>query len=97
MKHPNRAPHNPAFKKVRPSVIKRDDRRCVKCGSSVRIEVHHVKGYTENNPADLQTLCYLCHGVAPMDGAYRIPSRKPTALAAGMNALANLTVFAILV
>jgi hypothetical protein len=38
----------------------------VKCGSNLSLEVHHIEGYEHNEPELLTTLCYLCHGIAPM-------------------------------
>lgn len=70
MRHSNRDTYDPAFKAVRPSIIERDGGHCVKCGSDARIEVHHVNGYMDNDPANLQTLCYFCHGIAPMGDEY---------------------------
>jgi len=60
-----RAAHTPEFNKQRDTVLKRDQRKCVKCGSTSCLEVHHINGYKENNPEKLQTLCYFCHIVAP--------------------------------
>lgn len=54
------------FTKVRPQVLSRDGNCCVKCGSTLSLEVHHIDGYKNNAPEMLVTLCYLCHGVAPM-------------------------------
>lgn len=58
--------HDPGFRKVRKLVLDRDDNRCVKCGSSIDLEVHHTEGYKHNEPEFLATLCFLCHLVAPM-------------------------------
>mgnify|MGYP003150134471 CR=1 FL=1 len=59
-----------AFQSVRGLVVDRDDNKCVKCASNIRLEVHHVNGYIDNNIKNLQTLCYRCHGVAPMGSDY---------------------------
>lgn len=55
-----------AFKAIRPQILERDENRCVKCGSTQSLEVHHIDGYKNNEPEFLATLCYLCHGIAPM-------------------------------
>ncbi len=65
-KSPRRGRLENAFKSVRTSIVERDGNRCVKCGSSLSLEVHHIEGYRHNEPELLITLCYLCHGVAPM-------------------------------
>jgi hypothetical protein len=62
----NRDPLRSAFARSRKIVIKRDGNKCRKCGSSIAIEVHHILGYTENDPINLVTLCSLCHNIAPM-------------------------------
>ena len=54
------------FRRARPLVLARDDNRCVKCGASMALEVHHIEGYKHNEEKDLVTLCYLCHAIAPM-------------------------------
>ena len=61
-----RDPHKPAFEAAKPIVLKRDENRCVKCGSTLSVEVHHIEGYRHNEPELMATLCYLCHGIAPM-------------------------------
>lgn len=62
----NRDEYNAAFQTVRPKILARDRNCCVKCKSTLSLEVHHIEGYTHNEPELLATLCYLCHGVAPM-------------------------------
>jgi len=54
------------FEAVKPSVLERDQNRCIKCQSDLALEIHHIEGYKTNDPELLATLCYLCHGVAPM-------------------------------
>lgn len=54
------------FKKARVLVLKRDGNRCVKCGLNLSLEIHHIEGYKNNKIGSLVTLCYLCHGIAPM-------------------------------
>jgi hypothetical protein len=61
-----RGEYEPAFKSLRQTILTRDGNRCVKCGSTLALEVHHIEGYRRNEPELLVTLCYLCHGVAPM-------------------------------
>jgi RNA-directed DNA polymerase len=39
----------------------RDDFKCVRCGSSEKIQVHHKKGTKSHRIEDLQTLCQKCH------------------------------------
>jgi hypothetical protein len=58
---------NAIFQRIRPEVIERDGKCCVKCKSTLSLEVHHIEGYSNNKPEMLATLCYLCHGVAPME------------------------------
>ena len=62
----NRDEFNAAFQAVKPKVLARDKNCCVKCGLTLALEVHHIEGYAHNEPELLATLCYLCHGVAPM-------------------------------
>jgi len=54
------------FEAVKPLVLERDQNRCVKCGSDLSLEIHHIEGYKTNDLELLATLCYLCHGIAPM-------------------------------
>jgi hypothetical protein len=61
-----RAKFSPLFEAAKPFVLERDQNRCVKCGSALSLEIHHIEGYKINDPEYLATLCYLCHGVAPM-------------------------------
>jgi hypothetical protein len=61
-----RREHETGFKAIRPTILERDGNRCVKCGSILALEVHHIEGYKRSEPELLITLCYLCHGVAPM-------------------------------
>ena len=62
----NRDKYDSAFKAVRGQVVTRDGGRCVKCGSALELEVHHIEGYANNEPEKLVTLCFFCHGIAPM-------------------------------
>jgi 5-methylcytosine-specific restriction endonuclease McrA len=50
-----------AWQKLRRAARMRDGDRCVRCGSSARLSVHHaVEG--SNLLDDLLTLCSRCHG-----------------------------------
>lgn len=49
---------------TREEIRQRDGYRCVLCGSTKRVEVHHLrkhKGHQEHNPVRLITLCARCH------------------------------------
>jgi DNA-binding CsgD family transcriptional regulator len=39
----------------------RDGFRCVRCGSSQKLQVHHKRGVKSHRPKDLETLCQKCH------------------------------------
>jgi len=39
----------------------RDGFRCVRCGSSEKLQVHHKKGVKSHRLKDLETLCQKCH------------------------------------
>ena len=54
------------FENAKPIVLKRDGHKCVKCSLTFSLEVHHIEGYKHNQPESLITLCYFCHGIAPM-------------------------------
>lgn len=58
--------YEPEYRMNRPLVLKRDRHRCVKCGSVLGLEVHHIEGYKKAELDALVTLCYLCHNIAPM-------------------------------
>lgn len=52
------------FVKIKPMVLDRDDYKCVICGSTDRIQVHHIKERSQggaNVANNLITLCYKCH------------------------------------
>ena len=52
------------WRKVRDARKKLDSYRCVCCGSSARVEVHHVsypKNWFDTKTDDLRTLCKECH------------------------------------
>jgi len=48
---------------LRKEVLKRDNARCVQCGSDVQLHVDHITypGHGNETIDDLQTLCYFCH------------------------------------
>lgn len=46
---------------IRKKVLKRDGHRCVKCGSSRRLEVDHKVASDDHRIEALQTLCAVCH------------------------------------
>jgi hypothetical protein len=66
---------------ARYEVLRRDGKKCVKCGSPDRLEVNHVdprigRGYNvgcHNHHAGLETLCKTCHSAVT---AEQIASRK---------------------
>ncbi len=41
----------------------RDGFRCVQCGSTNDLQVHHTKGFKSHRLADLKTLCRTCHNI----------------------------------
>jgi RNA-directed DNA polymerase len=52
-------PLDMAERKLR--VKMRDDFKCVRCGSTEKLRVHHRKGTLSHRIADLETLCQKCH------------------------------------
>lgn len=54
------------YEKWRQLVLARDGRRCTRCGSRVRLHVHHQVGWAQDRTqrflvSNGQTLCALCH------------------------------------
>lgn len=52
-------------------VIKRDGNRCTECGSTVKLEVHHVIPVFRGGktiPINLKTICNSCHCKKPFHG-----------------------------
>lgn len=49
------------FKKVRPTVLTRDEYKCVLCGSADRVNVHHINERSKGGGNDLDNLITLCH------------------------------------
>ena len=48
------------------SVLKRDNYKCIKCNSTKRLEIHHIKKWADYplerfNIDNGQTLCHKCH------------------------------------
>ncbi len=77
--------HRPQAWRVRPSpssrsrpspaqrarIKRRDGGRCVRCGSTERLRVHHRKHVADgggHDDANLVTLCDACHGVEHVGG-----------------------------
>ncbi len=57
------------YRRVRKSVLKETNNKCVKCGSPAT-EVHHVNGRVDASRKALRPLCFLCHLVAPNGSRY---------------------------
>jgi hypothetical protein len=72
------------WQKRRAAVMKRDGNRCVFCGSSEKLSVHHkvkAKHGGTDHPDNLVTLCGRCHRLADR--------RKPFPLNGGLVKLEN--------
>ena len=57
-----------------PAVLHRDGHRCIECGATEDLHVHHIEPMTKsanNDPSNLVTLCESCHAAA-----HRHPSCK---------------------
>lgn len=56
---------NPEWRNLRKAAIERDGGKCVKCGSTVRLEADHIipasEGGVEMSLENIQTLCHSCH------------------------------------
>lgn len=40
------------------------NKKCINCGNTIPLEVHHIDGdYTNNNESNLQLLCPNCHSL----------------------------------
>jgi len=66
----SRAWAKPGAGKLRQQVLSRDRYRCLVCGSSEHLEVHHVIPVAiggTNRPENLVTLCRDCHREADRD------------------------------
>jgi len=56
------------YKEWRKMIIKRDNFECQECGSRVKLEIHHKKGFTNYpklrfEPSNVVTLCADCHSL----------------------------------
>ena len=55
----------PHWARLRKEILNRDGRKCVKCGSSKRLNVDHKVAIgndgSKNDKDNLQTLCHKCH------------------------------------
>lgn len=54
------------YKKFRKKIIERDNYRCINCGASDRLEVHHIKPASKfpeqiMDESNVITLCVSCH------------------------------------
>jgi 5-methylcytosine-specific restriction endonuclease McrA len=50
------------WKALRESILERDSRSCVLCGSATHLHVHHIDlDKTNDHPENLVTLCEGCH------------------------------------
>jgi hypothetical protein len=52
------------WKQLRGQVLKRDGRKCTRCPSQSRLQVHHKfyrERWEDSEPDDLITLCRKCH------------------------------------
>jgi len=50
-----------AWRRVREQVLQRDGRRCVRCGQTAGLEVHHVRSRAAGGGDELANLVTLCH------------------------------------
>ena len=53
-----------AYRLLRQSVLQRDHWRCQSCGSTAKLEVHHMQLRSqlgEDSEKNLITLCHQCH------------------------------------
>ena len=60
----SRSWHASGAQRIHERVLERDGHRCTRCGSSERLEVHHVVPAAEGGPTSLAncvTLCTDCH------------------------------------
>ena len=64
--NPKRICSSKEYKEFRKKVLERDNYKCVKCGKTERLQVHHIKPRKDYpdlimNFNNVQTLCLLCH------------------------------------
>lgn len=68
----------PGWRQLRQTIIERDNGRCVYCGSTTNLEVHHIDGNPKNDdPSNLETRCRKHnprgenHTISPLAGRFR--------------------------
>jgi 5-methylcytosine-specific restriction endonuclease McrA len=65
-KRARRARNSAAWQKARALARQRDGQRCVSCGATEKLEVHHIIRVADGGDAfalsNLRTLCIRCHG-----------------------------------
>ncbi len=64
------------WKKIRRQIRRRDQNRCMRCGGTEHLQVHHITPYEDsfdNSPQNLITLCARCHGLVE-HGTVALPS-----------------------
>lgn len=52
------------WQRTRAYILERDDYQCTNCGSTHRLEVHHITPIAaggRDQPVNLTTLCHDCH------------------------------------
>lgn len=58
--------HQAVSEKIRPQILEKFNHSCVYCGSKERLEVHHIKPFSEGGEAEINNfalLCYDCHKI----------------------------------
>lgn len=66
----------PAWRTQRARIVERDHRQCVVCGSTTRLNVHHLDRDADNPTVPdhrLVTLCHYHHGQLEMNQRYGNP------------------------
>lgn len=80
---------SPKWKNKRSKILKRDKKKCTKCGCTAELEVHHIWYITGNLPWEvpnkyLTTLCRDCHqkehDAKPIYKFYKPCNQKPRKL-----------------
>lgn len=52
----------PGWKAIRNEILERDGQRCTVCGGERDLHIHHIdRDPTNDDPANLLTLCDICH------------------------------------
>jgi 5-methylcytosine-specific restriction endonuclease McrA len=86
-KRARRTRNSAAWQKARAAARQRDGNRCTNCGSTVSLEVHHIKSLAEGGDefalSNLRTLCRDCHGsghrsTRPETPSHPLPIRGET-------------------